>query len=192
MTAKASISPKVRIAPVEPENFTPEQAELVGDWKHLVFSRVIVNNPKMYRSFVPHIEATIARTSLPPRDRQVIVLRSLAICNDSYEMAHHVTISRNAGITDEEIAAFRSGDGECLTGFDRVLIKAAEELEADQMIADDTWSALAERYSVEQLMDVVFVAGCYQTMAMLTKTFGMQLEQGDGEFEGINKLRAYT
>jgi len=27
---------------------------------------------------------------------------------------------------------------------------------------------------------------------MLTKTFGIQLEQADGEFEDINKLRAYT
>ena len=55
-----------------------------------------------------------------------------------------------------------------------------------------TWAALAERYSVEQLMEVVFVAGCYQTMAMLTKTFGMPLEEATGEFEDVNKLRTYT
>jgi 4-carboxymuconolactone decarboxylase len=183
---------KVRIAPVEPENFTAEQADLVGDWKHLVFSRVIVNNPKMYRTFVPHIEATIAKTSLPPRERQVIVLRTLAICHDTYEMAHHIRISRNAGISEEEIAAFQAGTGDCLTEFDRVLLSATDELERDQMISDATWAALTQRYSVEQLMEVVFVAGCYQTMAMLTKTFGIQLEPADGEFEDINKLRAYT
>jgi alkylhydroperoxidase family enzyme len=182
----------VRIAPVAPENFTAEQAELVGDWKHLVFSRVIVNNPKMYRTFVPHIEAVIARTSLPPRDRQVIVLRTLATCNDIYELAHHLTISRNAGLGEEEIAAFQSGTGACLTAFDRTLIKAADELKSDQMVSDETWAALAERYSTEQLMEVVFLAGCYQTMAMLTKSFGMRIEAADGEFAGINKLRAYT
>jgi alkylhydroperoxidase family enzyme len=182
----------VRVAPVAPENFTAEQAELVGDWKHLVFSRVIVNNPKMYRTFVPHIEATIAQTSLPPRDRQVIVLRTLALCGDTYELAHHVRISRNAGLSDDEIAAFQRGEGDCLTEFDRVLVKASEELESVRTIDDRTWAGLAERYSTEQLMEVVFVAGCYQTMAMLTKTFGMQLEPADGEFEDINKLRAYT
>ena len=182
----------VRIAPVAPEDFTPEQAELIGDWKHLVFSRVIVNNPKMYRTFLPHIEAVIAKTSLPPRDRQVIVLRTLAICNDVYEMAHHVTISRNAGISDEEIAAFQSGQGDCLTGFDGTLIAASDELKRDQTISDATWAALAARYSTEQLMEVVFAAGLYQTMAMLTKAFGMQLEAKDAEFADVNKLRAYT
>ena len=182
----------VRIPPVAPENFTEEQAELIGDWKHLTFSRVIVNNPKMYRTFVPHIEAVIARSSLPPRDRQVIVLRTLACCNDTYELAHHITISRNAGISDAEIAAFQSGEGDCLSDFDRPLIDAADELRHDQFISDATWQLLAKRYSVEQLMEVVFVAGCYQTMAMLTKTFGMQVEAADGEFSEINKLRAYT
>jgi 4-carboxymuconolactone decarboxylase len=186
------VTDSVRIAPVEPENFTAEQAELISDWKHLTFSRVIVNNPKMYRTVVPHIEAVIAKTSLPPRDRQVLVLRTLAICKDTYELAHHVRISRNAGITDDEIAAFQSGTGDGLTEFDRTLIKAADELESDQMISDATWAALAERYSVEQLMEVVFVAGCYQTMAMLTKTFGIPLEHTDGEFEDVNKLRTYT
>lgn len=182
----------VRIPPVEPEDFTAEQAELVGDWKHLVFSRVIVNSPRLYRSFVPHIGAVIAGTSLPPRDRQVIVLRTLATCGDSYELAHHVTISRNAGLAEDEIAAFQSGTGDCLTGFDRTLIQASDELRSDQFVSDATWEALAARYSTEQLMDVVFVAGCYQTMAMLTKSFGMQLEKSDGRFDEINKLRAYT
>lgn len=186
------MSDKVRVPPVAPENFTREQAELVGDWTHLAFSRVIVNNPKMYRTFVPHIEAVIAKTSLPPRDRQVIVLRTLATSNDTYELAHHVRISQSAGLNAEEIAAFQSGTGDCLTAFDRVLIAAADELKGDQVISDGTWAALAERYSVEQLMEVVFVAGCYLTMAMLTKTFGMELEQSDSEFEDINKLRAYT
>ena len=182
----------VRIPPVAPENFTPEQAELVGDWTHLIFSRVIVNNPKMYRTFVPHIEATIAKTSLPPRERQVLVLRTLATSNDTYELAHHIRISKTAQVTDDEIAAFQSGSGDCLTDFDKMLVRAADELKRDQKIADDTWAALAERYSTEQLMEVVFVVGCYLTMAMLTKTFGMQLESADGEFEDLNKLRAYT
>ena len=186
------MSDKVRVLPVAPENFTPEQAELVGDWTHLVFSRVIVNNPEMYRTFVPHIEAVIAKTSLPPRDRQAIVLRTLATSNDTYELAHHIRISQGAGLNADEIAAFQSGTGACLTDFDRLLISAADELKADQVISDTTWTALAECYSVEQLMEVVFIAGCYLTMAMLTKTFGMELERAHGEFENINKLRAYT
>jgi hypothetical protein len=40
-------------------------------------------------------------------------------------------------------------------------------------------------------MEIVFLAGCYLTMAMLTKSFGITLETAPGEFENINRLRSY-
>jgi 4-carboxymuconolactone decarboxylase len=182
----------VRIPPLPVEKFTAEQAALVGDWKHLVFSRVLINSPRMYRTFVTHLAELVTHTNLPPRDRQIICMRMLELCGDVYELTHHLTISRNAGLTDDEIAAIRKGAGACLTDFDRTVIKATEELQRDQSISDATWSALAVRYSQEQLMEVVFLAGCYLTMAMLTKSFGIQLESTGGEFEHINTLRSYT
>lgn len=179
----------VRIPPLAPEDFSDEQARLVGDWKHLIFSQVLVRHPGMYRTFVPYLAELVTKTSLPPRDRQIVCLHMLELCNDVYEKTHHVTISRKAGLSDEEISAFIAGKGTCLTDFDRTVLKATEELYRDQCISDATWSGLAERYSEQQLMEIVFLAGCYQTMAMLTKSFGMQLES---DLESFNAVRNYT
>jgi 4-carboxymuconolactone decarboxylase len=181
----------VRIPPLAPAQFTEEQSLLVGDWTHLVFSRVIINSPRMYRGFVTHLAELVSRTILPPRDRQIVCLRMLQLCGDVYELTHHITISHNAGLREDEIAAIRAGAGECLTDFDRTLLCATEELQREQCISDATWSALAQRYTQEQLMEVVFLAGCYLTMAMLTKSFGIELEPSNGEFERINTLRNY-
>lgn len=178
-----------RIPPLPPEDFTPEQAELIGDWKNLVFSRVLVRRPDMYRIFLPYIEKVIADTKLPPRDRQVIVLRTLAAAGDTYELHHHKVISVKTGMSEAEIEAAASGIG--LTGFERTLADAAEELLRDQVISNATWTALGDRYSEEQLMEVIFLAGCYVTMAMLTKTFGMVVEDEE-ENKRINALREYT
>ncbi|WP_168176286.1 carboxymuconolactone decarboxylase family protein [Novosphingobium sp. PC22D] len=180
---------KMRIPPVEIDAMTPEQAALVGEWKHLVFSRVIVNSPRNYQWFVRWIEEVIAKTVLPPRDRQVIVMRMLWMSGDTYERTHHIAISQKAGLSEEEIEAFQTGTGDCLTDFDRVLIRATDELREDQVISDETWAALGERYSDEQRMEVVFLAGCYITMAMLCKSFGIQLEP---DFQDFNKIREYT
>jgi alkylhydroperoxidase family enzyme len=182
----------VRIPPLAVQDFTAEQVLLVGDWTHLIFSRVIVKNPRMYRTFVTYMAELVTKTLLPVRDRQIICLRMLELCGDVYELTHHITISRNAGLSEEDIAAVRAGEGPCLSAFDTTLMHAAEELRRDQFISDATWNALAVRYSEEQLMEVVFLAGCYQTMAMLTKSFGIELEPENGEFERINTLRNYT
>jgi alkylhydroperoxidase family enzyme len=179
----------VRIPPVEIAEFTPEQADAIGNWTHLVFSRVLVNSPRMYRSFVGHLEELIARTELPARDRQIICLRMLELCGDVYEKTHHIVISRRSGLNDEDIEAVIEGEGPSLSTFDRAVVKATDELFRDQKIGDATWAALAERYSTEQLMEVVFLAGCYQTMAMLTKSFGIQLEP---DLESFNALRTYA
>jgi alkylhydroperoxidase family enzyme len=180
-----------RIPPLAPEEFSPEQAEAIGDWSHLVFSRVIVRRPDLYRIFVPFIKQVIADTRLPPSERQVLVLRTLALSDEVYELHHHEMISRAAGMSEDEIAAAKAGS-DALPPFGRTLARAAEELVRDQRIADTTWAALAERYTEDQLMEVVFLVGCYNTMAMLTKSFEIPLEGQAEDFERIQGMRQYT
>src|SRR3546814_8723581 len=78
-----------RIPPLHPEEFTDEQKELVGPWSVLNFSRVLARHPSLYRVFVPVVEKVIRYTDLPPRDREVLVIRTLAQCNETYEADHH-------------------------------------------------------------------------------------------------------
>lgn len=183
----------VRVPPLDPGEFTPEQAELVGDWTHLVFSRVIVRHPGAYRHFVPHIAALIAQSTLPPRDREIVVLRILALCEETYELHHHRMIAaNNTGMSEAEIEAAIAGDGTQLSEFDRLLLRAAEELLERRDLSDDLWEALGARYCVEQRMELVFLAGLYVTMAMLTKSFGMPLEGEGQDLERIQALREYN
>jgi hypothetical protein len=179
-----------RIPPVSPDAFTEEQKSLVGDWATLNFSRVIVENPALYRALMPLIAKLISGSDLPPRDRQILVLRTLALCEDTYETQHNVLISRNAGLTEAEIEAARSGGGE-LSAFHRTLLRAAEELVRDQYIQDETWRALAQRYSKVELMEVVALVGGYTLMAMLTKSYGVPLEDAE-TFNRFTQLRNYT
>ena len=181
-----------RIAPLAVDDFTPEQAELVGDWTHLLFSRVIVRHPAAYRIFLPYIDKVIRGSNLPPRDREVLVLRLLGLCDEVYELHHHEMIARGASMSEAEIAAATAGEGVELSSFEVTLCRAAEELLRDTRIGDATWAALAERYDEEQMMEVVFLGGCYVTMAMLTKTFGIPLEKQDEDYDNITSLRQYT
>lgn len=189
----ANAKSALRVPPLDPADFTPEQAELVGDWTHLLFSRVVVRHPHMYRVFVPFIRGVIAETSLPPRDREVIVLRMLALCGDTYELHHHEMIARNnVGVSQEDIEACKAGDGPGLSAFDKVLLRATEQLQRAQIVFDATWEQLGERYTEAQRMEVVFLAGCYVTMAMITKSFGMPVESEDADYAQIQSLRHYT
>ena len=109
-----------------------------GDWHHLNFSRVLVQHPGMYRVFLPFLDKLIRGSALPPRDREILCIRTLALGGDVYETHHHVTIARKAGMTEAEIEAARTG-GAGLSQFDQCLVRAAEELVREQCVSDPTW-----------------------------------------------------
>lgn len=179
-----------RIPPVAPEAFTPEQKQLVGDWTALNFSRVIVENPGLYRTLIPLIGQLISQSTLPPRDREVLILRTLRLSEEVYEYQHHLLIAAKAGMTAAEIEAAASASAE-LAPFDQALVRAVDELMREQRIGDPTWRSLAERYSKAQLMEVVAVVGLYVLMAMLTKSCDVELEDA-ATFGAFGQLRNYT
>jgi alkylhydroperoxidase family enzyme len=181
----------VRIPPLSVDELTPEQMKLIGGWHHLVFSRVLVRHPGMYATFLPFLAEVITKTSLPPKDREIVCLRMLRLCGDVYEHTHHITIAQRCGMTGREIEDASEGEGATLTPADMDVVHATEELFREQRICDATWAALGKRYSQQQLMELVFLAGCYQTMGMLTRTFDMQLETDAEDHERINALRTY-
>lgn len=57
-------------------------------------------------------------------------------------------------------------------------MRATDELDADAFITDATWKGLAEFYSTEQLLDIVFTVGQYNLVSMALNTCGVQLDEG--------------
>jgi alkylhydroperoxidase family enzyme len=118
-------------------------------------------------------------SKLPPREREILILRIGWLCQAEYEWGQHVIFGKAAGLTDEEIARIKEGpDAKGWAPFDSTLLRAVDELHKDAFISDKTWAALSERYNTEQLMDVVFAVGQYNLVSMALNTFGVQLDKG--------------
>lgn len=166
----------VRVPAIPPEQFTAEQAEIAGTRHQWNFTRVMVQHPAVYRAYIPYAEQLMARTSLPVRDREILILRTLSLSNESYDLSHHLAIGRSVGLTDAEIRAAQTAHGEGLSAFERTLLQAAEELVHKRRLSDATWRQLGERYSQQQQMEVVFLVANYNSMAMITNSFGIQAE----------------
>jgi 4-carboxymuconolactone decarboxylase len=118
-------------------------------------------------------------STLPPRERELLILRIGWLCQAEYEWGQHVIFGKGAGLTDAEIARIKEGpDAAGWDPFDATLLRAADELHTDALISDATWTALSQRYNTQQLMDVVFTVGQYNLVSMALNTFGVQLDKG--------------
>jgi len=174
-----------RIKPLAESEWTAEERKVLNGYKmpdgHFPnFLTTLANHPTLFEKFNLF---TARETTLPAREREILILRMGWLRQSDFELGWHTLYAKTAGLTEEEIA--RIADGPTASGwepFDATLLKAVDELHHDAFITDTTWNALARRYNERQLMDVVFTVGQYDLIAMYLKSLGVQLDQGVPRF----------
>lgn len=135
-----------------------------------------VRHPRLTKAYLTFNMHLLRDSTLPRRITETVVLR-MAVCRRSdYLWDHHVPLARRAGLTDEDLAAIRSGAPR--DRLDATVLAAVDELHARTAITDATWNALGAQLDQQQLMDLVFTAGGYGLLAMAIESFGIQDEGG--------------
>ncbi|MGE0387999.1 MAG: carboxymuconolactone decarboxylase family protein [Gammaproteobacteria bacterium] len=174
-----------RIAPLERQQWTPEQREImapmlagkgVGGQASNIFA-TLLHHPGLFKRWLVFGNHVLFKSTLPARDRELAILRIGWLCQSGYEFCQHVLIGRESGITDVEIERLKAGPA--APGWserDQAILRATDELHADAFIGDATWAALAAIYSTEQIMDLVFAVGQYNLVSMALNTFGVQAD----------------
>lgn len=120
---------------------------------------------------------------IPPRDREILILRVGWRCDAEYEWGQHKIFGRSVGLDADEIERIKLGpQATGWTDFERALLCAADELHDDACIGDATWATLKSRYDDLQMMDVVFAVGQYHLVSMALNSFGVQLDEGVSGF----------
>jgi len=140
---------------------------------------VLFHYPALAKAFLTFNQHVAIASSLAKRQRELVILRISWLRRSEYEFIQHVVVGRNAGLSDAELERVQAGpDAAGWDALDADLVRAADELHKDARIADPTWNRLSAVLRKEQLMDLVFLVGCYDVLAMVFKSFGVQLEQG--------------
>lgn len=127
-----------------------------------------------FHTFNGHI---LFASTLTPRQRELLVLRVAAVRAATYEWTQHVLLAGDAGIDADEIERIRQGPAsEGWSDLERGLLAAVDELVADARIGDATWATLAAQLDEQQLLDVVFTVGAYDALAMVLRSFDVELD----------------
>lgn len=177
-----------RIAPVEPADWTDAQRAVLeplgrrGPVQGPVLNifRTLARDPEALEAFLAWGNYILSRkNALPPREREIVILRIGLLCRAGYEWTQHVPIGVRAGLTDVEVERIKAGaDAPGWSAADAALLRAADELHRDQFITDATWAQLRAHFDEKACMDVVFTAGQYTQVSMILNSFGVQLDEG--------------
>ena len=180
-----------RVEPVPKESRTAAQSEFLAPFdaagrQDNVFT-TMANHPELARDWMTFASHILRRSTLPPRDREILILRIGWLCEAEYEWAQHVRIGKSVGLTDDDIRRISEGPSAAgLAPHDKLLLQAVDELRRDAFVSDDTWQALSRTYDTKQMMDLVFTVGEYNLVSMAANSFGVQLDEG---LEGFPAIR---
>jgi 4-carboxymuconolactone decarboxylase len=134
----------------------------------------LIRHPDLTKAFLGFNVHLLARSSLPPRLRELAILRVAARRGCAYEWTHHVTMAGEAGLSATEIEA--AGQGKADGELDGAVLAAVDELDRDSNLSDPTWATLSRHLDERQRMDLVFTIGAYCLLAMAFNTFGIEPE----------------
>ena len=165
--ARAQEAPPPRIPPLE----SVEEG--------INITRTLANHPALAEAWLGFARYVLGDNTVPPRERELLILRIGYLCGSEYEWGQHTRIARSVGVTDEEILRVIEGpDAAGWSAFDSALLRAVDELHHDSEVSDETWAELAARYDTRQLMDLVFTVGQYNLVSMALRTFRVPLDEG--------------
>lgn len=172
-----------RLEPIQPEDWTDEIKKTLQPnvEKGTVFNifKTLSHHPDLFRRWLVFGNHVLFKSTLPSRERELIILRIGWLCEAEYEWAQHVLIGKEAGLTAEEIDRIKAGpNARGWSEADKLLLQATDELRKDAFITDATWNGLCRHFDTKQLMDVVFAVGQYNLVSMALNTLGVQLDDG--------------
>ena len=107
--------------------------------------RVLMNNPKLARSWSRFAGYILGGQSLPARDREILILRIGWLNQAAYEWEQHVRIGKAAGLTDDEIDRISKGPKAGWDKHEAALVQAADDLREKSVVSEETWKQLSER-----------------------------------------------
>jgi 4-carboxymuconolactone decarboxylase len=179
---------KPRLEPLAEEKWDDETREMLErlkvDGRVFNIFRTLAAHPKLLKKWLVFGNHILNKSTLPPRERELLILRVGWLCRAEYEWGQHVVIGKKAGLTDDEIDRVKKGpDAPGWSEFDAALLRAVDELRGQAFISDAVWDALAATYDMRQLLDLIFTVGQYNLVSMALNSLGVRLDEGVAGFE---------
>ena len=174
---------KPRLDPIQLEDWTDEIKKTLQPNvdKGTVFNifKTLAHHPDLFRRWLVFGNHVLFKSTLPPRERELIILRIGWLCEAEYEWGQHVLTGKETGLTAEEIDRIKAGpNARGWSEADKLLLQATDELRKDAFVSDSTWQGLTKHFDKKQLMDMVFAVGQYNLVSMALNTLGVQLDDG--------------
>jgi AhpD family alkylhydroperoxidase len=139
--------------------------------------RALANAPVLLDAFLSYANAMRDGSLLSPKLRELAILSVGHATGSEYEIAHHQSHGRKAGLTDEQLAAVADdkstelfNDAEC------AVMALARESTTKVHVSEATWAAAAEHLDDQQMVELTLTIAWYNSGVRIMGLLHIDLE----------------
>lgn len=140
--------------------------------------RSLANAPVLLDAFLSYANAMRDGSLLSPKLRELAILSVGHATGSEYEIAHHQSHGRKAGLSDEQLAAVADGqDPELFDEAERAVIALARESTIKVNVSDASWAAAAKHLDDQQMVELTLTIAWYNSGVRVMGLLGIDLEE---------------
>ena len=143
--------------------------------------RTLARHPPALHGLGPLARYLRQRATVPVVDGLLIGLRAAWLCRSEALWAELATEARTFGLGDADLRRIAEGADADWGPWDATMLRVADQVYRDAMLQDDAWTAMAERYNAQQMMDAIFTGAEYILLSMLANGLGVELDPRFGD-----------
>jgi alkylhydroperoxidase family enzyme len=171
-----------RMSPVPDAQRTDEQKAIAAEFAASDMANAVgtlLTYPALARRIFTHDRYITAESTLTPRHRAILGLRTAWLARSNYLWAHRATLARRAGLTDADLRRIAQGtDAPGWDPFEAALLRTADELRVDAFISDASWKTLSAHFDVPQMIDTIDTVAETTMYAGVFNSLGVEIEPG--------------
>ncbi|KGD94243.1 carboxymuconolactone decarboxylase [Achromobacter sp. RTa] len=162
-----------RVAPVAPgtrgELAVLEERIAAARGRISPLYQVLLNSPAVVEGWEAMLTAIRQKTSLPPRLRELIILRVATLNRAPYEFEAHVPHALAAGMPQALVEQLRDGPEPAavrgLAAGEAEVLALTDAMTRDIEVPDAVFAPLRERYDDTQLVELAATVGAYNMVS---------------------------
>lgn len=127
--------------------------------------KMLLNSPPVAEGWLNYLTAIRQKSSLPPRLRELLILRVAVLNEADYEFEQHLPIALRAGCDERQVEGVKAGDFTALDGAERAAMAYCDEMTRAIRVRDATFAAVRQAYDDKAIVEITATIAAYNMVS---------------------------
>jgi 4-carboxymuconolactone decarboxylase len=174
-----------RIPPLQPEHEPPE-LRAVFDQLRATRGRIptmyqtLAHQPEILSAHRAYFHAALDTGDLDRAFKEKVAFKVAFECGSVYSSASHRRYALRHGVGESELEAIARSEYDDLEMREQMALRFADEVIAGRSMSDTTFQALADHFSIPEIVELSALVGIMQLASTLGAIFGLGADVDEG------------